>query len=267
MTKAPAPADISGVETTADDGILRVTINRPARMNAVTTATLNAIAEAFEAHAAIPGTRAAILTGSGAAFCAGADLSAVGDLSGPPMPDTIDAANRAVAAIRALPRPVICAVNGPAAGVGVSLALAGDLTVATESSYLLLAFTKIGLMPDGGASALVAASIGRARALKMALLAQRLPAAEALAVGLIADVLADADFAAGVDALAARLAAGPSDAFGATKGAINDATLTELDAAFARERAGQLELLASPDFAEGVDAFLGKRPARFGPRG
>ncbi|WP_024796968.1 enoyl-CoA hydratase [Tomitella biformata] len=266
MTKAYAPADTAGVDTVVDAGILRVTINRPARMNSVTTASLNAIAEAFEAHAGAPGARAAVLTGAGRAFCTGADLSTVDDLSGPPSSATIDAANRAVAAIRSFPRPVICAVNGPAAGVGVSLALAGDLTVATESSYLLLAFTKIGLMPDGGASALVAASIGRARALKMGLLAERLPASEALAAGLIAEVLADDEFAAGVDALAARLVAGPSDALGATKAAINDATLTELDAAFARERAGQLELLAAADFAEGVDAFLGKRAPVFGTK-
>lgn len=267
MTKAPAPADIAGVDAVVDDGVLRVTINRPARMNSVTMATLNAVAEAFEAHSADPGARAAVLTGAGRAFCTGADLAGAGDLSGPALPGVIDAANRAVAAIRAFPRPVICAVNGPAAGVGVSLALAGDLTVAAESSYLLLAFTKIGLMPDGGASALVAASIGRARALKMALLAERLPASEALAMGLIADVIADDEFAAGIDALAAQLVAGPSDALGATKAAVNDATLTELDAAFARERSGQLALLAAADFAEGVDAFLSKRPAVYASKG
>ena len=264
MATDPACADVPGVDTEVGEGVLRVTINRQARMNSVTTATLNAIAEAFEAHAVVADVRAAVLTGVGRAFCTGADLSEVGDLSRPPSPATIDAANRAVAAIRSFPRPVLAAVNGPAAGVGVSLALACDLTVATESSYFLLAFTKIGLMPDGGASALVAASIGRARALRMALLAERMPAAEALALGLIAEVLADEDFAAGVDALAAALAAGPADALGATKLAINDATLTELDAAFARERTGQLALIAAADFAEGVDAFLGKRAPVFG---
>ena len=255
--------DPVGVDVTVDDGILRVTLNRPARMNAVTTATLETVADAFEKHAGDDAVRVAVLTGTGRAFCTGADLAGK-DLSAPPSAGTIDAANRTVAAIRAFPRPVIGAVNGPAAGVGVSLALGCDLTVAAESAYLLLAFTRIGLMPDGGATALVAASIGRARALKMALLAERLPVTEAFAAGLIAEVHPDDDFAAAVDALATRLAAGPVEAFHATKDAINDATLGELDSAFTRERAGQLELLASADFHEGVSAFQEKRTAVFG---
>lgn len=255
------PDDIPGVDTLVDDGVLRVTINRPARMNAVTTETLEAIAEAFEKHAGDATVRVAVLTGSGRAFCTGADLSSVESADGPPSPATIDAANRAVAAIRTFPRPVIGAVNGPAAGVGVSLALSCDLTVAAESAYFLLAFTKVGLMPDGGASALVAASIGRARALKMALLAERLPATEAVAAGLIADAYPDDGYADAIEALAQRIADGPADALGSTKAAINDATLTELDAAFARERAGQLQLLAADDFHEGARAFLDKRPA------
>lgn len=254
--------DLPGVDTTVDDGILRVTINRPARMNAVTTETLDAIADAFEKYAGDESVRAAVLTGTGRAFCSGADISG-GDLSAPPAPDTIDAANRATAHIRAFPRPVVGAVNGAAAGVGVSLALACDLTVAKESSYFLLAFARIGLMPDGGATALVAASIGRARAMRMAMLAERLSASDALAQGLIADAHPDDDFDSAVEELAQRLANGPSVALASTKHAINDATLTELDNAFVRERAGQLELLAGPDFAEGVSAFQEKRTADF----
>ena len=256
-------SDIPGVDTTVDDGVLRVTLDRPARMNAVTTETLDAVADAFDKYAGDAEVRAAVLTGAGRAFCTGADLGGE-NVSGPPSSATIDAANRTAATIRAFPRPVIGAVNGPAAGVGVSLALACDLTIATASSYFLLAFTKVGLMPDGGATALVAASVGRARALKMALLAERLPAAEALAAGLIADVVPDDEFAATVDTLARRLADGPSEAFHFTKDAVNDATLFELDNAFARERTGQLDLLAAPDFREGVAAFLEKRPAVFG---
>lgn len=256
-------SDIPGVDTTVDNGVLRVTLDRPSRMNAVTTESLDAIADSFDKHAGDAEVRVAILTGAGRAFCTGADLGGL-DISGPPSSATIDAANRAAAAIRAFRRPVIGAVNGPAAGVGVSLALACDLTIATESSYFLLAFTKVGLMPDGGATALVAASIGRARALKMALLAERLPAREALAAGLIADVYPDDEFAATVDALARRLADGPSEAFHFTKDAVNDATLIELDNAFARERSGQIDLLAAADFQEGVAAFREKRPAVFG---
>ncbi|QSE91360.1 enoyl-CoA hydratase [Rhodococcus pseudokoreensis] len=256
-------SDIPGVHTTVDNGVLRVTIDRPSRMNAVTTESLDAIADAFDKHSGDAEVRVAILTGAGRAFCTGADLGDL-DLSGPPSSATIDAANRVAATVRAFPRPVIGAVNGPAAGVGVSLALACDLTIATESSYFLLAFTKVGLMPDGGATALVAASIGRARALKMALLAERLPAREALAAGLIADVYPDDEFATTVDALARRLTDGPSEAFHFTKDAVNDATLAELDNAFTRERSGQIDLLAAPDFQEGVAAFREKRPAVFG---
>ncbi|UYP19158.1 enoyl-CoA hydratase [Rhodococcus sp. Z13] len=254
--------DLPGVDSVVDDGVLRVTLNRPSKMNAVKTETLEAVSEAFEKHANDPAVRVAVLTGAGRAFCSGADIAGR-DLTAPPTAETIDAANRVAAAIRAFPRPVVGAVNGAAAGVGVSLALACDLTVAKESGYFLLAFTRIGLMPDGGASALVAASIGRTRALKMALLAERLPAAEALASGLIAEVYPDDEFDASVEALVQRLADGPSPAFAATKNAINDATLTELDEAFARERSGQLELLAGPDFVEGVTAFQEKRPANF----
>ncbi|WP_129974900.1 enoyl-CoA hydratase [Rhodococcus sp. Q1] len=254
--------DLPGVDTTVDDGVLRVTLNRPARMNAVKTETLDAIAEVFEKYAGDPSVRVAVLTGADRAFCSGADIAGR-DLNAPPSAETIDAANRVTAAIRAFPRPVVGAVNGAAAGVGVSLALACDLTVSKESGYFLLAFTKIGLMPDGGASALVAASIGRARALRMALLAERLPAREALASGLIADVYADDEFDGAVEALVQRLADGSSAAFASTKNAINDATLTELDNAFAREREGQLVLLASADFTEGVTAFQEKRTANF----
>jgi len=251
------------VHVAVRDDALHITLDAPATMNAVTASMLGAVADALKAHADSAAVRVAVLTGGGRAFCAGAELDTEA-LTDPPRPETIDAAKRAVTAIRAFPHPVIGAVNGACAGVGVSLALACDLTIAAESSYFLLAFARIGLMPDGGATALVAASIGRARAMRLALLAERLPATEALAAGLIAQVHSDAGFPAAVERLARRLAEGPADALRATKDAINDATLTELDEALARERAGQLELLAAPDFHEGVAAFEQKRPAVFG---
>ncbi|MFC9518060.1 enoyl-CoA hydratase-related protein [Nocardiaceae bacterium NPDC056970] len=252
-----------GVVSTVENGVLRVVIDRPASLNAVRAETLDSIADAFEKYSADPDARVAVLSGAGRAFCTGADLAGL-DLSAAPSPVIIDAANRAADRIRAFPQPVIGAVKGPAAGVGVSLALACDLTVASESSYFLLAFTRVGLMPDGGATTLVAASIGRARAMALALLAERLGAAEALDAGLIAQVYTDDEFDTEVEALAGRLAEGPALAFHKTKAAINAATLGQLDTAFEREREGQLELLAAADFAEGVDAFQNKRPARFG---
>lgn len=251
------------VYSTLENGVLRVVINRPHRMNALTTESLRDIVTVFGDHAHGGSVRVAVLEGAGRAFCTGADL-ADAVLSGPPSADTIDAANDVARAIRSFPAPVIAAVRGPAAGVGVSLALACDLTVAAESSYFLLAFTKVGLMPDGGATALVAASIGRARAMRMALLAEKLPARDALDSGLISQVFPDDTFDDDLAVLLQRLGSGPGKAFQQTKDAINDATLTELDSAFERERAGQISLLASADFAEGVAAFQGKRAAVFG---
>lgn len=246
-------------------GVLRVTINRPDRMNAVTEESLIALRDAFASNTGLPSVRVAVLEGAGRAFCTGADLSGGTNAGNGTTPGvaTLAAANAAVTAIRDFPVPVIAALGGPAAGVGVSLALAADLVVARESAYLLLAFTNVGLMPDGGATALIAASIGRARAMKLALLAERFPARQALDAGLIAEVYADDAFDAALDTLASRLADGPSGAYGLTKRAINASTLGGLDAAFARETEGQVHLLASPEFREGAVAFLHKRRADF----
>ena len=166
-------------------------------------------------------------------------------------------------AITTVPKPVVAVVHGPAAGVGVSLALAGDIVLAAESAYFLLAFTRIGLMPDGGASALVAAAIGRVRAMRMALLAERIPAADALAYGLISGMHPDAELESAAAAVIDRLAAGPAVALRKTKHAINAATLTELDAAIDRETEGQQILLTSRDFVEGTRAFQQRRAAEF----
>lgn len=251
------------VYASQDGGVLRIVVNRPARMNALTTETLERLATIFVEHAQSSDVRVAVLEGEGKAFCTGADLADV-TLSGPPSADTIDAANALVQTIREFPFPVVAAVRGPAAGVGVSLALACDLVLAAESSYFLLAFTKVGLMPDGGATALVAASIGRARAMRMALLAERLSARDAFDCGLVSHVCEDDAFAVELADLTHRLVAGSSPAFRFTKKAINDATLTELGDAFTRERIGQIDLLGSGDFAEGVAAFQEKRAAVFG---
>jgi enoyl-CoA hydratase len=207
--------------------------------------------------------RAVVLTGSGRAFSAGADLGASSGPGSPPSAGTVVAANRLARALREARQPVIAAVNGPAVGVGCSIALACDLVVAADSSYFLLAFVNIGLMPDGGATALVPANVGRARAMEMALLGERVPAATALDWGLIHRVVPSGELADFVDALAARLAAGPPKALAATKRAVNEATLGSLEAALDRELDGQSALLAGADFAEGVAAFGQKRPPTF----
>jgi enoyl-CoA hydratase len=162
-----------------------------------------------------------------------------------------------------LPQPVVAVVQGPAAGVGASLALACDVVLASEKAFFMLAFTKIGLMPDGGASALIAASVGRHRAMRMALLAERIPAAEAHEWGLVTSVYPADQLDAEVDKVVAALASGPVAALNKTKQAINAATLVELEAALEREKQGQLVLLESNDFREGTRAFQQRRPAKF----
>ncbi|MBY0289431.1 MAG: enoyl-CoA hydratase/isomerase family protein, partial [Mycobacteriaceae bacterium] len=145
----------------------------------------------------------------------------------------------------------------------VSLALACDVVLASEKAFFMLAFTKIGLMPDGGASALIAAAVGRIRAMRMALLAERIPASEAYHFGLVTAVHPVEEFDAEVDKVIAALASGPRVALRLTKDAINSATLTELEAALEREKVGQLSLLDSGDFREGTKAFQQRRQANF----
>lgn len=253
-----------GLTVELDGAVLTVTMNRPETLNSLTEGMLDGIADAFETAATDPRVKVARLQGAGRGFCSGAGLA--GDERAGRGDDAtiiIDAANRAVRAITALPRPVVAVVHGPVAGVGVSLALACDLVLASDAAYFLLAFTRIGLMPDGGASALVAAAIGRTRAMRMALLAEKLPAADAVEWGLASAVYPAASFDADVDEVVGRLLAGPAVAYAKTKHSINEATLTELDAAMARERSGQSQLLRAPDLAEGITAFHERRAPKF----
>jgi enoyl-CoA hydratase/carnithine racemase len=262
MTETTGGAAVEGLRSELVDGILRLTINRPKRMNALDLVTMGALGEAVIAAGADERVRTIVLTGEGTAFCTGADLAAAG--ANPADPNVVmDTANSLIRAIVDSPVPVIAAVNGPAAGVGVSIAVAADLTYAAESAYFLLAFVNIGLMPDGGSSMLIPAAIGRARAAEMALLGERLSAADADRFGLVARTLPDGGLAAHVDAVAARTASGPRRALALTKQALNNTTLSVLDDALAFEKAGQVELLASADFAEGAMAMLQKRRPDF----
>ncbi|MGU3497467.1 enoyl-CoA hydratase [Mycobacterium sp. C31M] len=247
------------------DGVLSVTLNRPETLNSLSEGMLTGIAEALEEAAKDAEVRVVKLAGAGRGFSSGAGISAE-DLSaksanGPEV--VLDAANRAVRAIVALPKPVVSVVQGPAAGVGVSLAIAADVVIASEKAFFMLAFTKIGLMPDGGASALIAAAVGRIRAQRMALLAERITATEAYDWGLVTSVHAPEDMDGAVAKVITTLSGGPAVALRKTKQAINDATLTELEAALERERKGQRILLASKDFAEGTKAFQEGRQATF----
>jgi len=253
---------LAELESRVEDGALWLTLNRPEAYNALTDELAVTLAEALEGAGADDDVRVVVVTGSGAAFSAGADIS--GEHSHERFDaSTMDRASRIIRAVTGLPKPVVAAVNGVAAGVGCSAALAADVVVANESASFLLAFTRIGLMPDGGATATVAASIGRARAMRMALLAEPLSAREAHAAGLIATAVADDAFDAEVDRVVRRLAAGPPLAFAATKKAVNAATLTDLEAALEREKSGQTVLLGTADLAEGMRAFAEKRRPEF----
>lgn len=250
---------VAGLLVVREGNVLRLTFDKPDRLNALTADMIHAASDAVDA-AAGDGTRVIVLTGSGRAFSSGAD---VGPDGAAPGFDTLDAANRFTLALTSSPLPVVAAVNGIAAGVGCSFALAADLTVARESAAFMLAFTKIGLMPDGGASLLVPAAVGRARAARMALLAEKVSATQAAEWGLIAEVVADDAFDARIDELVEQLAAGAPLAYAATKRVLRSATLADLPAILDAERAGQGPLLESADFAEGIAAFQEKRPARF----
>jgi enoyl-CoA hydratase len=259
---------IEGLSVALTQGVLSVTIDRPESLNSLTVPVITALADTMERAATDPNVKVVRLGGAGRGFCSGAGIGA-DDMSGGSgfSPDEIVLEiNRVIRAITALPHPVVAVVQGPTAGVGVSLALACDVVLASEKAFFMLAFTKIGLMPDGGASALVAAAVGRIRAMQMAVLPERLPAAEALSWGLVSAVYPHDEFEAEVDKVIERLLTGPVVAFAKTKESINAATLTELDSALQREFKGQGVLLRSPDLAEGTKAFQEHRTPNFTDR-
>jgi len=244
-----------------DRGAVRVlTMNRPDKLNALNHALTQALHDALYAADADAGVGAIVLTGAGRAFCAGADIR--GD-DGPLDRSAVDRANRIVRAVTRLDRPVVAVVHGSAAGVGCSLALACDLAVVSESASFLLAFARLGLMPDGGSTATVAASIGRARAMRMALLADPLTGREAYDAGLVSHLCDDDALEAVVADVVDRLLSSAPLGLAATKRAVNAAAYASLDAALERERTGQAMLLRTADAAEGMRAFAQRRRPEF----
>jgi enoyl-CoA hydratase/carnithine racemase len=241
------------------DHVARITLNAPKSLNALDAAMLDALADVVEQVAADADVRVIVLTGAGRGFCSGANLL---DPSVEVDVKTLYAVGRVVRALTGAPQAVVARVNGVAAGAGLSLALAADIVLVAESAPLTLSFSKIGLMPDGGATQLVSASIGRARAMRLALLGQHLGAREAEAAGLIAEAVPDERLDERTAAVVAQLAALDPRATALTKAAVNDASLN-LDATLEREERGQSELLSAPAFAEGVAAFREKRAPLF----
>jgi enoyl-CoA hydratase len=248
---------VNGVWAEQDGAILRIRLNRPEKLNAVDTPMLDELSAQFE-RAANDGTvRAVLLTGAGRGFCSGGDLSG-GDTAG-----AAEAANRVVMAITALPKPVVAGVHGGAVGFGCPLALACDLVVAAPSAYFQLAFSRVGLMPDGGASGLLPGLIGRARTARMAMTAERVDAATAFEWGMISYLSLDDDYEAVLETVLRSVSGGPTVALGWTKRALAAATLGQLAFVQAIEAEGQLALVGTDDFREGVRAFRERRTPEF----
>ncbi|MFK3891517.1 enoyl-CoA hydratase-related protein [Sphingomonas sp. NPDC079357] len=246
------------------DRVATLAIDRPTRMNALTPRVFAELTAAIDA-ALEQGARAIVLTGTGGAFCSGADL--VGD-GGAPMPrdlgESLDTSyNPFVRKVAALDVPFLTAINGPAVGAGLGLALLGDISVMARSAYVLLAFVNIGLVPDAGATWLVAKAAGRTKALEMALLGERVSADESLAAGLVTRVVDDAQVLAETQKLAAKLAAGPSVAIGMIRKQVAAALSLDLDQSLAVERENQTRAGHTRDFAEAVRAFGEKRTPVF----
>lgn len=254
----------------ADHGIAVIRLNRPQALNAMTLELMAELGAAFDRAADDGSVRAIILTGEGRGFCSGADL--VSSVVNPPR-DTqghLDLGlaleryyNPLVLKMRALPKPIIAAVNGMAAGAGASLALMADLTIAARSAYFLQAFVNIGLIPDAGGTWLLPRSVGPQRAMGLALLGEKLPAEKALEWGLIWEVVDDDQLMATVTALAQRLAAGPGIAIARIKRSLHAAAGHDLPEQLQLERELQRECGHSADFMEGASAFMQKRKAKF----
>jgi 2-(1,2-epoxy-1,2-dihydrophenyl)acetyl-CoA isomerase len=249
-------------------GVGRLTLNRPDSLNAWTAELGRELRATIEGPASDPSVRAVLVTGEGRGFSSGADLKA-GFEPHPEdgMPDVRKELHElyhpAIAGIRRLTKPVVACVNGPAVGIGCSLALACDLVLAAESAFFGLAFVNIGLMPDGGSTLFVPAAVGKARAFQMALLGERVDARRALEWGLVNFVHPDERIREEADVLVERLAAGPTRSYAASKQALNEMLFPNLDGQLILEAELQHALARSQDFTEGVSAFVAKREPSF----
>jgi 2-(1,2-epoxy-1,2-dihydrophenyl)acetyl-CoA isomerase len=254
-----------------EGGAAVIELNRPEALNAWNADLGLGLRDAVLEVAQDDAVRAVMITGAGRAFSSGADLRDItSDQTPSGRPDVRKVLEERyhpiIESIRTMPKPVLAAVNGPAVGIGCSLALASDLIVAAESAYFLLAFVNIGLVPDGGSSFLVPSRVGFTRAAQMALLGERVGAEQALDWGLINRMVPDADFAAETGGLLERLAAGPTGSYAGTKRQLNRWLYQGVSEQLSFEAGIQQEMAESDDFVEGVAAFLEKRGASFGGR-
>jgi 2-(1,2-epoxy-1,2-dihydrophenyl)acetyl-CoA isomerase len=258
---------MASVLVSVEAGVETITLNRPEKLNALNPEMHQLLRAALERAAVQPEIRVVLLTGAGRGFCTGQDL-AERDVSAGAAPIDLSVSlgshyNPLVRRMRALPKPIICAVNGVAAGAGANLVLACDIVIAARSASFVQAFSKLGLVPDAGGSYFLPRLVGTARAMGLALLAEKLDAEQAVQWGLIWKIVDDARLAEEARALADRLASGPTKGYGLLKKAMYASPGNSLDAQLDLERDLQREAGYSEDYREGVTAFKEKREPRF----
>ncbi len=249
------------------NGVLTVTLNRPDVLNSFDRPMADALVHALRQAAEDPAVRTVLLTGAGRAFCAGQDLASVAPAEGRPMPDLGDVVarqyNPIIHAIRTLEKPVVCAVNGVAAGAGANIAFACDITVAAEKASFIQSFSKIGLIPDSGGTYILPRIIGLQRAAALTMLADKLDATRAKEWGLVYEVVPGEVLMDHARGIAERLAAMPTRGLGLAKRAFNAGYSNDLDSQLALEEELQREAGRTADYAEGVKAFMEKRSPVF----
>ena len=258
---------MASILVSVEAGVETITLNRPEKLNALNPEMHQLLRAALERAAVEPEIRVVIITGAGRGFCTGQDL-AERDVSAGAAPIDLSVSlgshyNPLVRRLRALPKPIICAVNGVAAGAGANIALACDLVIAARSASFIQAFSKLGLVPDAGGSYFLPRLIGTARAMGLALLAEKLDAEQAVQWGLIWKVVDDQQLINEANALALKLANGPTKGYGLLKKAMYASPGNSLDAQLDLERDLQREAGYSEDYREGVTAFKEKREPRF----
>jgi 2-(1,2-epoxy-1,2-dihydrophenyl)acetyl-CoA isomerase len=260
----PPPEPTVLVDIDAEAGIATLTLNRPDALNAMTVPMKRELVAAFRRIEREAAVRAVILTGAGRAFCAGQDLRERLQPDAAPLGVEVrERYNPIIRAMRALPKPIVGAINGVAAGAGASLAMACDVRIASEAASFALAFGRVGLVPDSGATWFLPRLVGSSRAAEIALLGDPVPAADALRLGLVGRVVPADQLATEARSVAARLAAGAPKAIALTKGALNASWEESLDAALDYEAHLQDIAGRTKDHAEGLAAFVEKRPPHF----